>query len=125
MRRTAMMLILAVVALAAPWSVTVAHAGTDNVVASSGRANYVHFRSYGDDLLNCDARADGHHAVVQWVDGRNPGLVRTHRNTAGSGTCRNALAGVNLREGSGITFHSCIGEGRRIYGCSGPVNGIA
>ena len=116
---------LATALVATAWSPSVAEAGTNNSVWSAGHVNEASFVAYGDDLFNCDYTADGHHAVVQWVDGRDPGKVHTARNKGGNGTCTNALAGVNLAEGSGIAFHSCIGEGTRIYSCGPDVTAVA
>jgi hypothetical protein len=96
--------------------VPTAAAGTNGTAYSGGQINYAKFKANGDDLMNCDNSADGHHAVVMWVDSRNPGKTHTF-HTYGAGTCKNALAGVNLAEGSGITFMSCIGEGSEIYAC--------
>ncbi|MET0693164.1 MAG: hypothetical protein ABWY56_04500 [Propionibacteriaceae bacterium] len=115
-RRISMILALAALALVGPGLVPTASAGTNATAYSAAYVNYAKFKAYGDDLINCDNSADGHHAVVQWVDSRNPGKVHTSR-VSGYGNCKNALAGVNLAEGSGITFMSCIGEGTAIYGC--------
>jgi hypothetical protein len=124
-RRIALVLGFTTLALAGPGMVPTASAGTNKTVYSAAYANYASFRANGDDLMNCDNVADGHHAVVKWVDSRDPSRTRTARNYGGAGSCTNALAGVNLAEGSGITFMSCIGEGAAVYGCGAIVSARA
>lgn len=124
-RRITLILALTTLALAGPGMVSTASAGTNKKVYSQGYANYASFKAYGDDLWNCDNSADGHYAVVKWIDIRKPFVTRTAKNTGGAGSCKNALAGVNLPEGSQITFMSCIGEGSSIYGCGDIVSAKA
>jgi hypothetical protein len=109
---------VAVLTLAGPFFTGTAQAGTPGpTVQSTDGGSVAFFEDDGDDLYVCDSRADGHSAVVQWIDGRNPGKVRTFKNSAGNGKCRNALAGVNLAEGSGIVYFACLGEGTKVYNC--------
>ncbi len=115
-------LTLAAIPLAAAFALVAssgtADAGTSGPsVQSTHGGSVAYFINNGDDLYVCDNRADGHSAVVRWIDGRDPGRVRTYKNSAGNGTCRNALAGVNLVEGSGISYFACLGEGTRVYDC--------
>ena len=87
-RRIALVLGFTAVALAGPGMVPMASAGTNKTVYSGASINYASFKAYGDDLFNCDNSADGHHAVVRWVDSRNPSVTRVSRNYGGStGRC--------------------------------------
>lgn len=95
--------------------VTVAPALADSGVPSAGGVNHATFLSYGEHLYNCDDTADGHHAVVQWVDAKDPDTVHTRHNYKGKGSCQDI--NLSLPEGSRITYVSCVGEGSWIYNC--------
>lgn len=78
------------------------------------------FQPYGEHLINCDLKADGHHPVAHYYRSTSPNTLRTISDAPGAGYCVDHNL-ANIPEDGWIKLQSCNYEKQTKLSCSGFV----